>query len=442
MSHDGQRRPDWVRKRAVGLSVALASVALCTAAIYPLKDVAPVVGLSVVYLVAVLAVAAGWGLALGIATAIASAAAFNYFHIPPTGGFTIGRAEDSVALVVYLIVAVAVSTLSELARARRVEAELRREEADLVADTARTLLLEAGAAEGLAGLEQRLTEMLGVPASVVDGTIELDGELPRVEAARFRERIVPALERLIAAAVDRDRLLAEAVEARALRRSDEVKTALLRSVSHDLRTPLTSILASGEALASPSLAPGERAEMAAAVSAEAARLSDLVDKLLDLSRLEGGHAEPHRDWVALDEVIRAAVAQLPAGTDVQLKIDADLPLVRVDAAQLERALVNVLDNAARHSGGRPVRIKAHRRDGTLAVRIVDEGPGIPPGEHERVFEAFWRGGARDHTGSGLGLAIARGFVEANGGRLMNEPSVGPGAVFVLQLPVEPAPVPT
>ena len=423
----------------MGAVVALALVACSTGLIYPLKNVAPVVSLGVVYLVGVLAVAAGWGLALGLATAVASAAAFNYFHIPPTGGFTIARAEDSVALAVYLIVAVAASTLSELARSRRMEAELRREEADLVAETARALLLDAGVAEGLAQLERRLSKMLGVPARVADGSVQLDGTLDPAQEARLHQRIVPALEPLIAAALDRDRLLAEAVEAQALRRSDEVKTALLRAVSHDLRTPLTSIIASGEALGSPSLEPSERAELSAAVSGEAKRLASLIDKLLDLSRLQGGHAEPHRDWVAIDEVIRAATAQLPADTDVRLTLEGDLPLVRVDAAQIERALVNVLDNAARLSAGRPIRVKAHRRNDVVTVRIIDEGPGVLPGDHERIFEPFWRSGEDRHKGSGLGLAIARGFVEGNGGRLVSEPLAGTGAVFVVRLPVEPVP---
>jgi two-component system sensor histidine kinase KdpD len=100
--------------------------------------------------------------------------------------------------------------------------------------------------------------------------------------------------------------------------------------------------------------------------------------------------------------------------------------------------VNVLDNCARHSAGRPIRIKALARDATVSIRIVDEGPGIRPGEHDRVFEPFWRG-PDDHKGSGLGLSIARGFVEANGGRLVVEPNVGRGAVFVMRLPVEPVP---
>ena len=250
-----------------------------------------------------------------------------------------------------------------------------------------------------------------------------------------------ALEPLIAAALDRQRLLRDVVETEALRRSDEIKTALLRAVSHDLRTPLTTIIASSEALASPTLEPAEREELARGVTAEARRLADLIEKLLDLSRLQGGHAEPRRDWVSLEEIARSAAAQLPPGSQVQVSIEPDLPLLRLDAAQIERALVNVLDNAARHSAGRPVRIRGRARADRVLLRIVDEGPGIAPGVRERIFEPFWRGGPAqdDHRGSGLGLAIARGFVQANGGRLVAEPTVGSGAVFVMTFPLEPVP---
>src|SRR5205814_4852730 len=130
------------------------------------------------------------------------------------------------------------------------------------------------------------------------------------EAQLRREEADQAAETAQALLDERERLMGELVETEALRRSDEVKTALLRSVSHDLRTPLTSILTAADALASPALEPGEREELASAISDEARRLSDLVDKLLDLSRLQGGHAAPHTDWVAPEDVVRAAVAAL------------------------------------------------------------------------------------------------------------------------------------
>jgi two-component system sensor histidine kinase KdpD len=240
-----------------------------------------------------------------------------------------------------------------------------------------------------------------------------------------------------------------------------VKTALLRAVSHDLRSPLTAISAAGEAVGSQSLAPQERTELAAVIQEESRRLSRLVDNLLDLSRLEAGAAAPRREWSSVEEMIRAALAELAAGEEeFSLSIDRELPLVSVDPVQMERALVNVLENARRHSGGHPVSVRARavRSLGTatrqtaasgpeppgpagdrVIVRVVDRGPGIPPAQLERVFEPFYRARASggEQRGSGLGLAIARGFTEANAGSLHAESLPGQGATFVFELPLEP-----
>jgi two-component system sensor histidine kinase KdpD len=189
--------------------------------------------------------------------------------------------------------------------------------------------------------------------------------------------------------------------------------------------------------------------MAAVIVEEARRLSRLVDNLLDLSRLEAGAAEPRREWMSVEEVLGAALAELGAGgglgsNDFALSIDHDLPPIRADSAQLERAFANVLENARRHSAGHPVSVRARAvrplagEGGRLIVRVVDRGPGIPPAQLERVFEPFYRAGTAQtgHRGSGLGLAIARGFTEANGGELRVESLPGQGATFVFELPLE------
>jgi two-component system sensor histidine kinase KdpD len=182
---------------------------------------------------------------------------------------------------------------------------------------------------------------------------------------------------------------------------------------------------------------------------EARRLSRLVDNLLDLSRLEAGAAEPRREWMSVEEVLGAALQELGAGgglesKDFVLSIDHDLPLIRADSAQLERAFANVLENARRHSAGHPVSVRARAvrplagEGGKLIVRVVDRGPGIPPAQLDRVFEPFYRAGTAQtgHRGSGLGLAIARGFTQANGGELRAESLPGQGATFVFELPLE------
>ena len=263
---------------------------------------------------------------------------------------------------------------------------------------------------------------------------------------RVGERVAPALEALLRAALDRDRLQAEVVETQALRRSDVLKTTLLRAVSHDLRTPLTAIITAGDAVRSPALQDGEREELGTVVVEEAQRLSALVDKLLDLSRLQSGAAEARRDWCSLEEVVRTAVDDVAAGDDADasfaLSFDRDLPLVQADAAQLERVFVNLLENARRYSGGHPVKVRARVVGGKMSIRVIDRGPGMSPTQLRHAFEPFYRDETSDgHPGAGLGLAIVRGFVEANGGRVHAESLPGHGTVFAIELPLGEPPVP-
>jgi two-component system, OmpR family, sensor histidine kinase KdpD len=438
----------------IGLLVAVASLALTTLLLYPLGEIAPPVSLGVLYLLAVLLVSSTWGLVPGVATAVGAATAFNFFHIPPTGYFTIAEAENWFALGVFLVAALVASTLGELARTRAGEAERRRREADLAAELARLLLGSPELRTALAPAAKRIADALELDSAALvleaargdarRAAVPLcDGErrlgtlvIPTAAADVARERVAPTLEALLAAALEREALIREVVETDALRRSHEIKTAVLRSVSHDLRSPLTAILAASEALGSPALELDERAELADAITTESRRLSRLVDQLLDLARLQAGTAAPREDWCSLEEVIRAAVEDSGAPEErVRLVIDRDLPLVRADATQLQRALGNLIDNALHFGAGAPVSVRARVTGGRILVRVVDQGPGIPLVEQERIFTAFYRApGAAGH-GSGLGLAIVRGFVEANGGRVRVESLPGQGTSFVVELPL-------
>ena len=357
----------------VGLLASLAVVAAATLLIYPLKEIAPAVSLGIVYIPGVLLISTVWGLRLGLLTGLLSAAAFNWFHLPPLGALDISADHDLVAVAVFAIVAVASGALAELARARAAESERRRQQAD----------------RALAELE----------------------ELTR----------------------ERDRMQAEAIEAGALRRSDELKTSLLRSVSHDLRTPLTSIIAAGAALDSPSASAEERHELSEAVVEQGQRLSRLVENLLDVSRLQTGHAAPRREAVDLPGLLEAARSSIGArGEAVRLALDADLPSLSADPTQLERAFANLLDNAVVHGEGQQVLVRSRLVGPRVVVRVVDRGPGIPEGQRERIFEPFYRGdGAAAGSGSGLGLAIARGFIEANGGEVGVESLPGQGSSFIV-----------
>jgi two-component system sensor histidine kinase KdpD len=439
-------------------AAALAGIALATLVVFGLRELAPVLSLGVVYLLVVLVVATVWGFWAGIGTAVASALAYNFFHIPPTGRFTIASSRNLVGLLAFIGVAAVASGVAELARRRAIEATQRREEADLAAAAARDLLGGARLEDGLAATARAIAGALGVPSAALTlgahperpnayvlgagaATLALPEPLPPALDARVRERIVPALEAILTSAVERDALLEEVVETSALRRSDDLKTSILRAVSHDLRSPLTAMISSGEALGSPALDDEDRAALSGAVVAEGARLERLIGKLLDLSRLEAGEAEPRVELIDLAEVLTAARDDLgdqaAAQRLVTLQLDRELPPLRADAVQLERAFANLMENALSHGGGQPVSVRARAVGHRVVVRVVDRGPGIAQAEQARIFSPFYRGpdASPTATGAGLGLAIVRGFVEANGGTVRVESLPGQGASFVVEFPL-------
>lgn len=453
------RRP----RLSVVVGAAAGSIAAVTLLIYPLREVAPTASLAIVYLLAVIVVATLGGRTLGISTAVAAALAFNFFHVEPTGTFTIADGENWVALAVFVLTAIAIGTLADLARSRTLDAEQRRREADLAAHLSRLLLGATDVEAALPAAATQLASAVGVPsATLVLNAAQGDAHhiafpldvgperrpatllLPQPTAPsapdRIRARLVPGLEAVLRAALDRQALEREVVETRALRRSDELKTAILRAVSHDLRSPLTSIITSADALASPAVLDDERDELVAAIGVDARRLTRLVDQLLDLSRLQAGAAEPRPDWVSIPELITVAMQSIGAQDgQFRLSADADTPLVQADAGQLERAFANLLENARQHSGGHEVSLRVRAVGSRLVVRIVDRGPGIPAAELERIFEAFYRRANTGSGGAGLGLAVARGFIEANGGRVTAESLPGQGTAFVVELALEPRP---
>jgi K+-sensing histidine kinase KdpD len=218
----------------------------------------------------------------------------------------------------------------------------------------------------------------------------------------------------------------------AFRHSDAVKTAVLRSVSHDLRSPITAIMTASDVLedSGESLSPEERAELHASIRLQIRRLDRSVGNLLDLSRLEAGAALPVRELWTVDGLIaRALEAVGPENDRIEVSLPDDSPPISVDAAQVEHALVNLLENALKFSSPTdPVEMRAESGDGQVVVRISDHGPGIPGQEQARVFEPF------HGVGTGLGLAIARGFVQLNGGRIWVESEPGHGTTFAVAFP--------
>lgn len=277
--------------------------------------------------------------------------------------------------------------------------------------------------------------------------------LRRAGAPAFRapdDRLLSATAAQIGLAVDRARLRDEATEGEVSRRSDELKTALLGAVSHELRTPLASIMASAGSLRQRDVrwSDAEREEFHGSIEQEVRRLDRLVGELLDLSRIDAGHLVLRREYHPIDALILDVVGRLRAVTSAhELRVDVpdDLPPVSVDYLRIDQVLSNLIENAARYApAGSLIEVSARAADGRLRIEVTDEGPGIAPGDRERVFAPFHRlpRGERAPTkGAGLGLAIARRLVEAHGGRIQVEPAPGRGARFVVTLPLDAAPVP-
>jgi two-component system sensor histidine kinase KdpD len=259
-------------------------------------------------------------------------------------------------------------------------------------------------------------------------------------AASATTRLLPGIASMLAVACEREELARTAVEAETLRRSDEIKTAVLRSVSHDLRSPLTAIRAARDGLENPSLSLSEadREELQATMRAATDRLDRLVSNLLDLSRLESGAATARPELWTVDALVGRALETVGATAErVEVALAAELPPVRADAAQLERALANLLENALGVSSR--CLVEAEPMLDEVVVRVTDDGPGLDPADLERIFLPFERGAAARRGGSGLGLSIARGFVEANGGRIWAEARPDAGATFAVALPAAPIP---
>jgi two-component system, OmpR family, sensor histidine kinase KdpD len=437
---------------------SVAAVAAGTGLVFALQPAAPDLSLGVVYVLPVMVVAIAYGAIWAAAVAVACMLAFNFFFLPPLHTFTLSDSENWVALAVYLGTAVVVGQLAADARRRAAVAEQSEREARLVAETSLQLLRSQHVQEELRAIAGRTAAVLST-----EGTrIELDSvrrpepdetafDLQAADRhvgriffrkggepdAQLRARILPALASILAVAQDRERLGFKAVEAETLRRSDAIKTALLRSVSHDFRSPLTAVRAAIDGLTSASLQLGDadRDELLQTIDVEARRLERLVHNLLDLSRLQAGAAEPRPEMWTADGIVGRALDSLSEGADrVVVTLGTESPAFRVDGAQVERVLVNLIENALKFSSPTdPVHVSIESTPSEVRIRVADRGPGLTQRELDRIFDPFERAGGE--SGSGLGLAIARGFAEANGGQLWAESEDGKGASFVLAFPL-------
>ncbi|PJN23184.1 ATP-binding protein [Kitasatospora sp. CB02891] len=422
---------------------------------------------ALIFQLGVVGVALLGGATSALLASLVASLLLNYYFIPPVHTFTINEANNFIALAVFAAVALCVSTVvdhsaRQTARAARATAEaetlstlagsvlrgadavpalLERTRTSFGLDTA--ALLDPASGEVLARTDtpaaaEEHPEVTELPVGA-DALLVLTGRrLPDTD-----HRVLAAFAAHLAAALERDRLATVAAEVEPIRAADRMRTALLAAVSHDLRTPLATALASVGSLRSPDVdfSAADRAELLALADESLVELTRLVDNLLDLSRLQAGALTLHLQPTHLDEILPRALDSLPDPDAPVQQLDLDTaPPVLADPPLLERVLANVVTNALRHNApGAPVLVTASAHADRVEIRIVDRGPGIPPEDRDRVFLPFQRLGDTDNTtGLGLGLALSRGLAEAMGGSLDVEDTPGGGATMLLTLPAATA----
>ncbi len=463
--------------------------------------------LSMIFLLAVLANAMIQGLRASIYASLLSVLVFNFFFVPPLFTLSITRSEDIVALVAYLIVAILTSNLTGRTK-EQAEAAERRESRTaallglssriaaavgleqvlqaIVAEVAKNLnahvvvlLPENGSLAARSSMpETELTETERAAAvwafehnrPAGFGTDTLPGErwhyLPLqnareaigILAIRFEEktiidpeqsRLLYALSSQAAVAVERARLLHEIEVAKLMGERERLQAILLSSISHDLRTPLASILGSATTMLEDTAHYDEsaRRELLTTIREEAERLNRFVANLLDTTRLEAGALQLHREWVELNDVLGSARSRVTGPLSrhrMVIDLEPGLPLLQLDFVLFEQLFINLFDNAAKYSPeGSPIRVAARREEMSVRIEVEDQGIGIPPADLERIFDKFYRvrRGDRQSAGSGLGLSICRGIVEEHGGtiRAVSPAPNGTGTMFIVSIPIEEPP---
>ena len=451
------------RRRIAAAAVGAAALVALTVIVSGFHQRVGLSSILLLYLVLVVIVAAVGGLWPAVVTAVAASLAINWFFTDPIHTWTIADPEHIFGLGVFVLVAGVVSVLVDRAARLQAEAQRGRAEAEALARLAARLAADE---DPLPGLVEHLQATFGLEAVAVlrraDGgewaveaaagatppatpdagteAIELgEGSVLVLRGAHLRSEslhVLAAFAAQLTFAI-RSRVLArEASAAASLAEVNELRTAILAAVSHDLRTPLASIKAAVTSLREPDVAwsPSDTDEFLETIEEESDRLTALVANLLDMSRLQTGVLTLVHRTVGLDEVVSRALASMSEGTrGIEVDVPESLPRIDVDAVLLERAVANIASNArALSPAGRPVRIQGSRVGDRVELRVIDRGPGVPLEERDRMFQPFQRlGDAGSPDGVGLGLAVARGFVEAMGGDLLIEDTPGGGLTMVM-----------
>ncbi|HLH28575.1 MAG TPA: ATP-binding protein, partial [Acidimicrobiales bacterium] len=457
------------RRRQLSLALGILGAPILAALLAPFRaQLGPSVSL-LFFLGLVVGIAILGGALPALTVALVAFGVADYYFIPPYYSLTIYHPVDALALAVFLVIAVAVSSVGERAARRTLLAARSQAEAEALARLAASSVLSAGD-EALPNLLAQLRETFGLTAVAVltpDGPgwrVEAHAGEPvptRPEDASFSAaldegavlalaggelvgedtRLINSFVAQLRSAQEGRRLQEQARSAGELAESNALRTALLAAVSHDLRTPLASIKASASSLLSSevSWSPEAIQGFARTIEGEADRLNAVVSNLLDMSRLHAGALHLKLGPVGMEEVVSAALGSLSRDLhQVAVDVPDSLPEVEADPALLERAVANVIDNALSWSPpDRPVRVEAAEvGDDRVDLCVIDRGPGIPASERDRVFQPFQRYGDTGRVstnGVGLGLAVARGFVEAMGGELLVEDTPGGGTTMILSL---------
>jgi two-component system, OmpR family, sensor histidine kinase KdpD len=439
------------------------------------------------FLLAVLVVSATWGLRYAVFLALAATLAFNYYFLPPLGTFTIADPQNWAALVAFLVTATIASQLSERARREANNANRRRQEVEQLYTFSQQLLTSDNAAELLNIIPGYIVETFGVSRAAVSlrerpdvyrsgaepGRLDLHdlqvvtmrGE-PRIEMPenlaflpmRLGTRVVgsmgiegslpsrgvlDAICSLIAIAIERAAATEKLSKAEAARESEQLRSILLDSVTHEFRTPLTAIKASATTLLSnPDLETSERTELLTVINEESDRLNRLVGEAAEMSQLDAHQVELHMESRSVQDVIEATLADLKqtlGNHPMEVRLDPKLPHVRVDAERIQEVLMHLLENAAKYSPPTsPINITAEVKNQVLITSVADRGSGIDDFEQSLIFDKFYRGRNQrmQIQGTGMGLAIAKAIVEAHGGKIGVTSQLGNGSVFYFSLPVE------
>jgi two-component system, OmpR family, sensor histidine kinase KdpD len=470
--------------RAVGLAASFFIVAGITLAYTRLVSVnQTTVALSL--LLAILAVSAVWGMTVSVIMSVGAMLAFNYFFLPPLGKFTIADPQNWVALGAFLLTSIAGSQLSARIRTEADEAHDRRREIERLYKFSQKLLgegnvlqlmnaipdyivesFEAGAAELFLPLKDKFYRS-GFGAAHLDeesmkSAFARDESLSQpqlslyfipvrlgvrpigslgISGARLSRQTLDAVGSLVAIAIERARAVEQLGQTEAERQGERLKSALLDSITHDFRTPLTSMKAAVTSLLSSDLvAPAQNHELLSIINEECDRLNHLVEEAAEMARLEAGDVELDLQPHAIQEIIDASLAELKSsltGRPVELRVNANLPPVVADFDRAREVLMKLIDNANLYSPkGQPITVSAESQGDAVTTSVADRGPGIDDFEQGMVFDKFYRGKDQRYLvrGTGMGLPIAKAIVTAHRGSVAVTSQLGKGSVFSFTLP--------